>query len=64
MSWEQLRAIGQANRLARQAELSRPPLSCPNDGTPLEQSPPGADSSLFCPMGDYKYPQDDHRPAV
>jgi len=64
VSWEQLRSIAEANRQYRQEEFSQPPKSCPNDGTPLEASPPGASSSLFCPMGDYRYPDDDHRPAV
>ena len=63
MSWEQLRAIAANNRQYRIEEFSRPPLSCPNDGTPLQGSPPGADSELFCPHDGWKYPQDDHRPV-
>jgi hypothetical protein len=57
-SWYDLLAIRQANRQFRQDELSRPPLSCPNDGTPLEPSPPGWDSSLFCPHDGYRWPTD------
>lgn len=64
MSWEQLQAIAAANREYRAAELSQPPKACPVDGTPLLPSPPGASSSLYCPMGDYRYPDDDHRPAM
>jgi hypothetical protein len=64
MSWEQLLAIRQYDRELRAEELSRPPLACPNDGTPLRTSPPGAGSELWCPHDGWRYPQDDHRPPA
>jgi hypothetical protein len=61
MSWEQLRETAELNRQFRQEEMSKPPLACPNDGTPLEPSPPGSDSSLFCPHDGYRWPTDPNR---
>jgi hypothetical protein len=64
VSWEQLRETAELNRQFRQQELGQPPRACPNDGTPLLPSPPGAASSLYCPHDGWKYPDDDHRPAM
>ena len=55
MSWEQLLAIGQANREQRAYERMQPPAACPHDGTPLDTGPRG---ELHCRMGDYEYPRD------
>lgn len=64
MTWDQLRGIVAKNLEFRREELSRPPLACPNDGTPLVPSPPGSDSTLFCPFDGWAYPRDDHRPVM
>jgi hypothetical protein len=58
VSWEQLRETAELNRQFRRDELSKPPAACPNDGTPLEPSPPGADSTMFCPHDGYRWPGD------
>lgn len=63
MGWDLL-ATYRENAELRRDELSRPPLACPNDGTPLEPSPPGHSSRLFCPFDGWKWPDDDHRPAA
>jgi hypothetical protein len=63
MSWYQLLEIAEVNRQKRREELSRPPLACPNDGTPLVPAPGSAESSLYCPFDGWQYPRDDHRPA-
>jgi len=64
MSWEQLRAIVTADREERRFWASQPPRSCPNDGTPLQLSPPGADSELFCPFDGWQYPRDWIQPVT
>jgi hypothetical protein len=46
MSWEQLLDIGREAVALRQADESRPPQSCPNDGEPLKRGPNGI---LRCP---------------
>ena len=61
MSWEQLLTIAARNAELRREELSRPPLACPNDGTPLQ---PGPGNVLFCNHDGWQYPRDDHRPAA
>lgn len=37
---------------------SQPPLACPHDGTPLKLGPPNAPGVLYCPNGDFRYPED------
>jgi hypothetical protein len=37
---------------------SIPPVACPHDGTPLKPGPPQHPGVLFCPMGDFRYPDD------
>lgn len=37
---------------------TQPPVACPVDGTPLEQGPPQQPGVLFCPMGNFRYPDD------
>lgn len=61
MSWEQLRTATELNREYRREELSRPPLSCPNDGTPLIPGP--GEAQLFCRHDGYQWPRDDARPT-
>lgn len=54
MSWEQLQSIvAEAVGYAHQ-ELADPPTACPFDGEPLDAGPNG---SLFCPLGNYSWPQ-------
>lgn len=64
MSWEQLGEMQYAAATVRWAELSNPPIACPNDGTPLIPSPSAATSRLFCPFDGWKYPEDDNRPII
>lgn len=37
---------------------SVPPVACPRDGTPLQLGPPSAPGVLYCPNGDFRYPDD------
>ena len=37
---------------------SIPPVACPHDGTPLLQGPATSPGILYCPNGDFRYPQD------
>lgn len=41
MSWDQLRAIAQANRESYQREQRDRPTACPNDGQPLQEDKDG-----------------------
>lgn len=47
MSWQQLLDIGKQNAQEQEAYIRNPPLSCPNDGTPLDTGPHG---ELHCPF--------------
>jgi len=53
MSWEQLKSITDENRQRAAAEQNKPPTACPIDGEPLLTAP---DGSLFCIVGNYRYP--------
>lgn len=49
--------------LVQQSELAdyyrqQAPTACPFDGTPLKQGPPQSPGVLFCPNGDFRYPDD------
>ncbi len=35
-----------------------PPVACPNDGTPLQEGPPGEPGILYCPFDFWQYPRD------
>jgi hypothetical protein len=37
---------------------SVPPVACPHDGEPLRQGPSTSPGVLYCPWGDFRYPQD------
>ncbi len=37
---------------------SIPPVACPHDGEPLRQGPPQEPGILYCPWGDFRYPDD------
>lgn len=37
---------------------SIPPVACPNDGEPLRVGPSTAPGVLYCPNGDFYYPDD------
>lgn len=37
---------------------SSPPVACPNDGTPLENGPPGDSGILYCPFDGWQWPRD------
>lgn len=34
------------------------PMACPHDGTPLKLGPPNKPGVLYCPNGDFQYPDD------
>ncbi len=34
------------------------PTACPFDGTPLREGPPSRPGVLYCPNGDFHYPED------
>jgi hypothetical protein len=49
--------------LAEQAQYveyykSVPPVACPTHGVPLKQGPGAAPGVLYCPDGDFYYPDD------
>jgi hypothetical protein len=52
VSWEQLRAILEENRLDREREEREPPVACPIDGTLLDVRDDGVRN---CPMGNYTW---------
>ena len=64
MGWYQLLDIRKQARLEfeRDPYVMGPPLSCPNDGEPLQSGPPSQPGIWFCPMGDWQYPRDWTRP--
>jgi hypothetical protein len=37
---------------------SIPPVACPHDGTPLKVGPSTSPGILYCPNGDFRYPDD------
>lgn len=37
---------------------TQPPVACPHSGTPLLQGPPDQPGVLYCPDGDFYYPDD------
>lgn len=51
MSWEQLIDIYREAAQEAQAERTRPPVACPNDGEPLVTGP---DGRLFCPYDGWR----------
>jgi len=58
VSWRQLHST-----IIEQAALvdyykSQQPVACPNDSTPLKQGPPSQPVILYCPHGDFQYPDD------
>ena len=55
MAWETLRDIERERRELERDERSRPPVACPNDGTPLQEGQGGA---LSCPFDGYRWPED------
>lgn len=52
MSWEQLQAILQTNKITKQREDIQPPVACPIDGAVLDIHPRGRRN---CPMGNYSW---------
>jgi len=53
MSWEQLRAITKQNKETVQKEQGGKPITCPIDGTILDEGKGGVRN---CPLGNYRYP--------
>jgi hypothetical protein len=47
MSWQQMISIVQEARALQAEEEVAKPTACPNDGTPLKETPDGV---LFCPF--------------
>lgn len=54
MSWEQLLSIYREAADELRAELTRPPLACPNDGESLTSGPNG---ELHCRFDGYTWPE-------
>jgi hypothetical protein len=57
MGWDLYATLVQQSELANYYK-SQPPVACPHDGTPLKQGPPSEANVLYCPMGDFRYPDD------
>lgn len=53
MSWEQLQAIQQENRMVNQQRVGQPPTSCPIDGERLEIN---KRNERNCPIGNFRWP--------
>jgi hypothetical protein len=51
MSWQQLLSILREARDEVEAEKTRPPTACPNDGEPLRAGP---DGGLYCPFDGWR----------
>jgi len=59
VAWEQLLSILKKDAADREFWAGQPPRACPHDGTPLLQAPPSAAGvELYCPGGDFRYPED------
>lgn len=54
MAWEQLFSIYAEAMAYVEEEKTQPPMACPYDGEPLDGAP---DGGLFCPLGNYRWPQ-------
>lgn len=52
MGWWQLADIAREHARWVEDEEARPPVACPNDGTPLEQGPGGI---LFCRFDGWRW---------
>lgn len=57
MGWDLYATLQQQGQYADYYRQQRP-TACPHDGTPLKQGPPQEPGVLFCPMGDFQYPDD------
>lgn len=55
MAWDQILAMKRDIETQVKAELSQPPVECPNDYTALKQGPNG---TLFCPWDGWVWPDD------
>jgi hypothetical protein len=61
VSWWQLDNVLKERAEYAQYYRSRPPVACPNDGTPLVPPPntdSGAGAELYCPHDGWQYPRD------
>lgn len=56
MSWWQLASIYEEAAAYKRQEQTEPPTACPFDGEPLRSVPGGGDG-LYCPFGNYEWPQ-------
>lgn len=54
MSWEQYSSLLAEAIGYVEDERTQPPTACPYDGEPLDEAPRGG---LFCPLGNYRWPQ-------
>jgi hypothetical protein len=57
MGWDLFSTLQQQAQLQNYYD-SQEPVACPNDGTPLKQGPSSDANTLYCPMGDFTYPDD------
>ncbi len=55
--WDLYSTLQQQAQLAEYYKSAQP-VACPHDGIPLKQGPPSSPNVLFCPMGDFSYPED------
>jgi len=57
MSWWQLVDIKAEAVAWIVQERTEPPLACPYDGEPLRDTPRSQPGGKYCPLGDYRWPQ-------
>jgi hypothetical protein len=57
MSWYQLSSIAAEAAAWKLRERTEPPLACPYDGEPLRDTPRSQPGGLYCPLGNYRWPQ-------
>lgn len=57
MGWDLYSTLQEQAALVDYYKTIRP-VACPNDGTPLLEGPPQQPGILYCPMGDFRYPED------
>lgn len=55
--WDLLSTLQQQSQYADYYQ-KQAPTACPYDGTPLKQGPPQEPGTLYCPNGDFSYPED------
>lgn len=57
MGWDLYSTLVQQGELKHYYDTTLP-VACPHDGTPLKSGPGRRPGTLYCPNGDFRYPED------